>query len=89
MKVKDTLEVDKIYATLPDKMQNFVGCRVYDSDAQVCLRNNFPSHRYNFGDFETVLIWCEKNLGNNFIWEWTMLYFKTEADKAFFLLRWA
>ena len=89
MKVRDTLEVDKIYSTLPDKIENFVGVRTSDSDTQHYIRKNFPKHQYNYGDFETVLIWCEKNLGNNFIWEWTMLYFKTEKDKTFFLLRWA
>lgn len=89
MKVRDTLEVDKIYSTLPDKIENFVGCRTSDADTQRYIRKNFPSHLYNHGDFETALIWCEKNLGNNFIWEWTMLYFKTEQDKAFFILRWS
>ena len=89
MKVKNTLEVDKIFNTLPDKTKNFVGTTSMDSFSRFCVRKDFPSWQYNGADtFDNVLIWCQTHLGNNFIWEWETIYFKTDEDKMFFLLRW-
>lgn len=83
-------EIDKIWHTLPDKMENFVGSRVDNADARQYIRKNFPSWQFNgLDEFDNILIWCQVHLDNNFVWDWETIYFKTEADKAFFLLRWA
>ncbi len=90
MKVRDTLSIDKIWYTLPDKMENFTGQRVDDADERRFIRKNFSQWQFNGLDkFDEILIWCEQHLGNNFIWDWETIYFKTEKDRAFFLLRWA
>jgi hypothetical protein len=70
-------------------MENFTGSRVDDVDARRYIRNNFPQQQYTGIDkFDNVIIWCHAHLGNNFVWDWETFYFKTEKDKAFFLLRW-
>jgi hypothetical protein len=87
MKIRD---VDKIFYTLPDKMENFTGQRVDNSGSQSYIRRNFPNWQYNGADeFDNILIWCEQHLGNNFVWNWETIYFKTEQDRTVFLLRWA
>lgn len=90
MKVKDTLALDQIFYTLPDKLENFAGVR-RDSDlAQRYIRNNFPGWQYTgTAKFDNILIWCEQHFGNDFVWDWETIYFKTEAVKTAFLLRWA
>lgn len=83
-------DVNKIFYTLPDKMENFTGSRMDNNDNMHYIRHNFPSWQYNgIVEFDYVLIWCEQYLGNNFVWNWETIYFKTEADKTVFLLRWA
>ncbi len=90
MKVRDTLSIDKLWYTLPDKMENFTGRRVDDADERRFIRKNFGQWQFNgLDEFDNILIWCEQHLGNNFIWDWETIYFKTEQDRAFFLLRWA
>ena len=90
MKVRDTLSIDKLWQTLQDKMENFIGIRVDDADARKYIRNNFPKWQFKgLDEFDNILIWCQVNLDNNFVWDWETIYFKSEKDKAFFLLRWA
>ena len=90
MKVRDTLKIDQVWVTIPDKMENFAGVRVDDADARQYIRKNFPKWQFSgLDEFDNILIWCEQYLGNNFVWDWETIYFKTDADKAFFLLRWA
>ena len=89
MKVKDTLSIDKVWYTIPDKMENFTGVRDDGVDARNYIRKNFPSWQFNGIElFDDILIWCEQHLGNNFVWDWETIYFKTEKDRVFFLLRW-
>jgi hypothetical protein len=90
MKVRNTLEMDKVWHTLPDKLENFVGTRRDDSFTRFRICNKFPRWQFNGADtFENIIFWCERNLGNNYVWNFETIYFKTEQDKAFFLLRWA
>lgn len=56
------------------------------------IRKNYPSYtigKCEFAHLEEVLFWCEENFGNNWIWNWTTIYFKYEQDKSFFMLRWS
>ena len=90
MKVRDTLEIDKIWYTLPDKMENFTGYRCDTADERSFIRKNFSKWQYTgVAKFDEILIWCDQHLGNNFVWDWETIYFVTEQDRAFFLLRWA
>jgi hypothetical protein len=90
MKVKNTLTIDKIWQTLPDKMETFTGSRICDADARKYILNNFPKQQYTgIDEFDNVIIWCHAHLGNNFFWDWETFYFKTEQDRVFFLLRWS
>ena len=93
MKVKDTLNIDLVHSTLPQKLLNFLhGETRYSSDWEAIqfVKKNFPQWQYNGVDkFDNVLMWCQKHLGDNFIWNWEIIYFKTEKDKLVFLLRWA
>lgn len=93
MKVRDTLTTDLIYTTLRDKLMNFIHDRhryVSDWDATTYVKKNFPKWQYNgVAPFEEVLLWCEKNLGNDWIWNFETFYFKTEQDKLLFALRWS
>ena len=70
-------------------MENFAGVRVDDAHARNYIRKNFPKWQFNgLDEFDNILIWCQVHLDNNFVWDWETIYFKTDADKAFFLLRW-
>jgi hypothetical protein len=90
MKVQDSLSIDNVWHTIPDKMENFVGCRIDKVDARKYICKNFTQWQFNGLDkFDEILIWCEQHLGNNFIWDWETIYFKTEADRTVFLLRWS
>jgi hypothetical protein len=84
-------DIDKLWYTLPDKMENFTGQRVDDDpECRRFIRKNFSHWQFSGLDkFDEILIWCEQHLGNNFIWDWETIYFKTEQDRAFFSLRWA
>ncbi len=91
MKVKDTLEVDKIYSTLSNKILNFTQGTNHRYtgrwEAIAYIKKNFPSVSCPFLNPE-MLSWCESNFGNDWVWNWTTVYFKHEKDKVFFLLRW-
>jgi hypothetical protein len=93
MKVKDTLKLDLVYATLEDKVKNFVHNPEASSDVWAVtryVRGNFPSWQYNgTAKFDEVAIWCEEHFGNDWIWNFETIYFKREADKSAFLLRWS
>ena len=89
MKARDTLSIDKVWYTIPDKMENFTGERIDEADARQYIRTNFPSWQFNGVDvFNNMIIWCEETFGNDFIWDWDTFYFKEEKHKVFFLLRW-
>ena len=94
MKVKDTLKIDLVYATLYDKLINFVGTgHNITADSWSVIRyvkGNFPSWQYNgVAKFEDVMFWCEEHFGNNWIWNFETIYFKTKEDKMMFALRWS
>lgn len=38
---------------------------------------------------EEILVWCETNFGNNWIWNFSTIYFKYEQDRSFFVLKWS
>lgn len=93
MKVRDTQELDLIRDSLTDKLLNFIHGTDYrytdNFEATRYIIKHFPSWQYNGADkFENILVWCQKHLGNNFVWNWETIYFKTEADRTLFLLRW-
>ena len=92
MKVKDTLKIDLVHATLQDKLINFVGNNhiLADSWAVICyVKGNFPSWQYNgVAPFEEVMLWCEQHFGNDWIWNFETIYFKHKRDRLFFLLKW-
>jgi hypothetical protein len=81
--------MDKMWYTLPDKMENFTGHRHDTAGDRNHIRKNFPRWQWTgIVEFGIILEWCDQHLGNNFVWDWETIYFKTEQDKAFFLLRW-
>lgn len=92
MKVKDTLTIDKVYATLQDKVLNFLRDRVRHADntnSTHYIRQNFPSWQYNGAEkFNNIIIWCEENFGNDFVWYFETIYFKYDRDRTAFMLRW-
>jgi len=94
MKVRDTLKIDLIHATLQDKLMNFVSGEhriTADSWAIICyVKDRFPSWQYNgVAPFEEVAVWCERHFGNDWIWNFETIYFKHERDRTAFMLRWA
>lgn len=95
MKVKDTLRIDKIFYTLPHKIENFLGkgeSKQYGlapHGVQKITNGQFPSWQYNgAAPFDDVLDWCEEAFGDNFVWNYETIYFKHEQDKTVFLLKW-
>ena len=94
MKVKDTLRIDKIFYTLDQKILNFTyDCKIpYTGTWEKIkyIKENFPSWQYNgVASFDDVLEWCEEQLGNDFVWNFETIYFKTQEDKMMFALRWS
>lgn len=93
MKVKDTLIIDLVYASLREKAREFALEEYKDrplSNANInYIKQTYPNWQYNgAGPFEDVMLWCEEHLGNDWIWNFETIYFKTKDDKAFFSLRW-
>ena len=92
MNVKDTSELNKIHSTIHDKILNFVsGTNHYYTgswEAIEYIRKNFPSCSYWHMD-HVIIVWCERNFGNNWLWDLSTVYFKYERDKVAFLLRWS
>ena len=94
MKIQNTLDLDSIYATLLDKILNFIhgtGHRYTDDwTASQYIKTWYPSWQFNgVAPFDDVIVWCEQHLGNNYIWNFETIYFKSQQDHAFFLLRWS
>lgn len=93
MKVKDTLKIDLIHTTLQDKLINFIHGRhryVSEWDATAYVKKNFPNWQYNgVAPFDDVAVWCEEHFGNDWIWNFETIYFKREADKTLFALKWS
>jgi hypothetical protein len=85
-----TIVVEEIYPTLHKKILNFgVNNLRYTGafEATEYIKKNFPSVSYPELGPE-MLVWCESNFGNDWIWNWSTIYFKHEKDKILFLLRW-
>lgn len=95
MKVKDTLEMDLILASLTNKLMNFVGANrclgSWDRHTAIeSVKKTFPSWQYTgVAPLEDIMLWCEQHLGNDWIWNWETIYFRRECDRTAFLLRWA
>ena len=93
MKVRDTLKIDLVYATLEDKVKNFVHDREAANNVwaiTLYVKGNYPSWQYNGAtNFDDVAIWCEEHFGNDWIWNFETIYFKTEQIRTAFMLRWA
>jgi hypothetical protein len=100
MKVKDTLEVDKIYSTLHNKVLNFIhgtNHRYTGSfEAIEYIQRNFTSVLCTpliTEDYQMInpdiLAWCEQNFENDWVWNWSRIYFKNPHDKVLFLLKWS
>jgi hypothetical protein len=95
MKVQDTLEIDLVWATLNDKLMNFVGASrclgSWDRWQSIqFVKETFPSWQYNgVAPFPEVAVWCEQHFGNNWIWNFETVYFKHERDRTMFMLKWA
>ena len=100
MTVRDTLELDKISSTLHDKILNFVrgtNHRYTGSfEAINYIKNNFPSvlcPPLSEEDYHmihpNILAWCEENFENDWVWNWSRIYFKNEKDYTLFILRWS
>ena len=95
MKVRDTLNMDLLHATLQDKLINFVGAKhclgSWDRwQSMQLVTKTFPSWQYNgVAPMNDILFWCEEHLGNNWTWHWETIYFKYERDRTAFMLRWA
>jgi hypothetical protein len=94
MKVKDTLRVDKIFYSLEYKMLNFLcdhKSRPYGTWEKIqYIKKNFPSWQYTgVAPFDDILEWCEEHFGNDWIWNYETIYFKTEPDRLVFALRWS
>ena len=92
MKVRDSLKIDLVYSTLQDKLMNFINGRYRYTgiwDATQFVKSSFPSWQYNgTAPMEEIMLWCEEHLGNDWIWNFETIYFKTKEDKVFFSLRW-
>lgn len=92
MKVKDTLEIDLVCATLKDKLFNFIEDRGLFPNTFIAtqyVKSNFPKWQFNgAAPFEDIMLWCEEHLGDNWIWNFETIYFKTKEDRAFFALCW-
>ena len=91
-------KIEVIYSTLSEKINIFVPCdlqgnlHVGNLHSANYIRKNYPSYtigKCEVTHLEEVLFWCEENFGNNWIWNWTTIYFKYEQDKSFFMLRWS
>ena len=82
---------EEIYYTLHSKILNFIQGTNHryagQWEATQYIKQNFPSALCHSMNHE-VMSWCERNFGNNWIWNWDTVYFKHEKDKVFFLLRW-
>lgn len=92
MKVKNTLDINLIFLTLENKLMNFIRGRQRYTDSMSAARyvkNNFPSCQYNgAAPFGEVVVWCEQQFGDDWIWNFETIYFKHERDRTAFLLRW-
>ena len=82
-----------LFNTLDSKLLNFIRgrCRYTGAeDAKQYIKKEFPSWQYNgVAPFEELLVWCEQHFGDDWIWNFEIIYFKHQRDLAFFLLRWS
>ena len=89
MKVKDTLLIDLVHSTFQDKLMTFIQSKHRYANLQEAItfiKKTFPSYQYQYNGatiFE-IMLWCEENFGNNWIWNFETIYFKHEKDKVFF-----
>ena len=87
----DNITMDSVYNSIPRKCENFTPGSFLNIDTVAKIRSgNFPQWQYNgVAEFTQIVLWCEKNLGDNFIWNFETFYFKQEKHKTLFLLKWA
>lgn len=87
-----TIEVEKIFSSLHTKILNFISGTNHrytgSFEATEYIKKNFPSVSIPVLNTE-ISLWCEENFGNDWIWNWSTIYFKHEKDKILFLLRWS
>lgn len=92
MKVRNTPGMDLLFSTLPDKLLNFAhGRQRFTSqwEAIMLIKATFPKVSYTGSEpFNDICAWCEQQFGNDWLWNWTTIYFKHERDRTLFLLRW-
>jgi hypothetical protein len=80
------------YNSLERKLKNFVPESRNRDGAKAVITGSglFPSWQFTGNaNLEEILEWCENHLGDNFIWNWETIYFKTEKDQVLFLLKWS
>lgn len=85
-------QLEQLNKTLNKKILNFAGNNSSDKLEinKQYIRKNFPSWQYNgVIPFTEILLWCEEQFENNWIWNWETIYFKYEKDKLFFMMRWS
>lgn len=92
MKVKDTLTIHLVHASIHNKMYNmapnFNPSNPYASVTWV--KDHYPSWQYNGADkFENIMLWCQEHYDDWWVWSSETIYFFTEEDRTLFLLKWS
>lgn len=87
----DNITMARVYNSIPRKCENFTPGQFSDYRSVSMIKSgNFPQWQYNgVAEFTQIVLWCEQNLGDNFIWNFETFYFKQEKHKILFLLKWA
>jgi len=81
-----------MYNTIPTKLNSFVPEAATPHDALAFIKRSgqFPTWQYNgVAEFGIVLEWCEEHFGDDYIWNWETIYFKSEKEQLAFVLRWS
>ncbi len=95
MKDKDTLLINSAHSTFTVKLMNFIHSKhrfVDFWEAATFIHKTFPSYRHRYkgaATFPEIMLWCEENFGNDWIWNSEIIYFKHEKDYVLFSLRWS
>lgn len=88
--MNDTPDILVIFNTLRSKINNLTDGEHWDATfvARGLIRNKCYHYEYVGIAKSEVIFWCEKNFGNDWVWEHDHFYFKHERDLIHFLLRW-
>ena len=89
-------EMDLIYNSLIKKFENLTGEK-YDARRWADLskvRKNCTVVDLSEKELTKALNveirrWCNRNFGDNWIWDWDTFYFKNPEDAVLFALRWS